>query len=169
MWQADGGRRRSPSYLETVIVRTVLVLTALLLVFGCATDSATSGGPEPDVTLIQMSRVAEGTQHDTGPISAQYAVEVKNTLASPLQLRRVSVQSIGGGAYTLPAYSQGFSETIEPGATKRVTFWAPAYVAMNTVAGANGPVTIRGTIEFESEGKKFQKIVVQNIAPTGGN
>lgn len=154
-------------------MRTVLLLTALLLVFGCATDNATdsgaSGGPEPDVAIIQVSRVAEGTQYDTGPVSAQYAVEVKNTLAAPVQLRRVSVQSIGGGSYTLPPHSQGFSETIEPGATKRVSFWAPAYVAVQTVAGANGPVTVRGTIEFESEGKKFQKIVVQNIAPAGGN
>jgi hypothetical protein len=40
---------------------------------------------------------------------------------------------------------------------------------MQTVAGTNGPVTVRGTLEFESEGKKFQKIVVQNIAPAGGN
>jgi hypothetical protein len=155
--------------LETVVMRTALLWTALLLVFGCATDGASSGGPEPEVAIIQVSRVAEGTQYDTGPISTQYAVEVKNTLAAPVQLRRVSVQSIGGGSYTLPAHSQGFDETIEPGATKRVTFWAPAYVAMQTVAGANGPVTVRGTIEFESEGKKFQKIVVQNIAPAGGN
>jgi hypothetical protein len=154
-------------------MRTALVLTALLLVFGCATDSATdsaaSGGPGPEVALVQLSRVAEGTQHDTGPISTQYAVEVKNTLAAPVQLRHVSVQSIGGGSYTLPAYSQGFNETIAPGATGRVTFWAPAYVAMNSVAGANGPVTIRGMIELESEGKKFQKVVIQNIAPAGGN
>ena len=154
-------------------MRSVLVLTALLLVAGCATDAATDGaspgGPEPDVAIIQLSRVAEGTQHDTGPISTQYAVEVKNTLAAPVQLRRVSVQSIGGGSYTLPPYSQGFNETIAPGTTKRVTFWAPAYVAVQTVAGANGPVTVRGTIEFESEGKKFQKIVVQNIAPAGGS
>ncbi|MGH9423389.1 MAG: hypothetical protein ACRD3J_25675 [Thermoanaerobaculia bacterium] len=154
-------------------MRTFLMLTALLLVFGCATDGAmddsASSGPGPEIALMQLSRVAEGTQYDTGPVSTQYAVDVKNTLAAPLQLRRVSVQSIGGGSYTLPPHSQGFNETIEPGATKRVTFWAPAYVAVQTVAGANGPVTVRGTIEFESEGKKSQKIVVQNIAPAGGN
>jgi len=150
-------------------MRTVLLLATLLLVFGCATGGGASAGPEPDVAIIQVSRVAEGTQYDTGPISTQYAVEVKNTLASALKLERVSVQSIGGGSYTLPPHSQGFNETIEPGTTKRVSFWAPAYVAIQTVAGANGPVTVRGTIEFESEGKKFQKIVVQNIAPAGGS
>jgi len=149
-------------------MRTILISTALLFVLGCATDSAPSG-PEPDAAIIQLSRVPEGTQYDTGPVSAHYAVEVKNTLAEPVTLRRVAVQSIGGGSYTLPAYSQGFNETIAPGETKRVSFWAPAYVAMQTVAGANGPVTLRGTLQFESGSRQFQKIVVQNIAPEGGN
>jgi hypothetical protein len=149
-------------------MRTVSMLTVMLLALGCATND-TPTGPEPDVALIQLSRVPEGTQYDTGPVSAHYAVEVKNTLTEPVQLRHVNVQSIGGGAYTLPSYSQGFNETIPPGETKRVSFWAPAYVAVQTVAGTNGPVTLRATLEFQAASRKFQKIVVQNIGPEGGN
>ena len=44
---------------------------------GCATNSA-APGPEPDINIYQLSRVAAGTEHDTGPVSAQFAVEVKN-------------------------------------------------------------------------------------------
>lgn len=149
-------------------MRTVSMLSVLLLALGCASSGAPTG-PEPDVTLIQLSRAAEGTQYDTGPVTVHYAVEVKNTMAEPLQLRRVTVLSIGGGSYTLPSHSQGFNETISPGETKSVAFWAPAYVAMQTVAGANGPVTLRGTLEFEAGPRKFQKVVVQNIEPAGGN
>jgi len=149
-------------------MRTLSMLAVFLLALGCASGGAPPG-PEPDVTLIQLSRVAEGTQYDTGPVTVQYAVEVKNTLTEPLQLRRVTVQSIGGGSYTLPSHSQAFNETIGPGETKRVAFWAPGYVAMQTVAGANGPVTLRGMLEFEAGSKKFQKVVVENLAPAGGN
>jgi hypothetical protein len=149
-------------------MRTVLISTALLLVLGCATSDAPSG-PEPEAAIVQLSRAPEGTQYDTGPLSMHYAVEVKNTLAEAVTLRRVGLQSIGGGSYTLPAYSQGFNEIIPPGETKRVSFWAPAFVATQTVAGANGPVTLRGTLEFEAGPRKFQKIVVQNIGPEGGN
>lgn len=149
-------------------MRAVSMLSVLLLALGCASGGAPSG-PEPDVTLIQLSRVAEGTQYDTGPVTVHYAVEVKNTLAEPVQLRRVTMLSIGGGSYTLPSYSQGFNETIGPGETRSVAFWAPARVAIPTVAGANGPVTLRGTLEFEAGPKKFQKVVVQNIGPAGGN
>lgn len=147
-------------------MRTVLSLTALLLVLGCATNSG-APGPEPDVNLYQISRVAPGMEHDTGTVSAQFAVEVKNTLTLPLSLRRVAVQSIGGGAYTLPAYSQAFNETIAPGETKRVAFWAPAYVSIDTVGGANGPVTLRASLDFEAGGKKFQKVEVQNVGTLG--
>jgi hypothetical protein len=146
-------------------MRTALTLTALFLA-ACATNSA-APGPEPDVNIYQISRVAAGTEHDTGPVSAHFAVEVKNKLAEPLTLRRVAVQSIGGGSFTLPSYSQAFNETIAPGETKRVSFWAPAVVEMNTVAGANGPVTLRATLELEAGGKKFQKVEVQNVGTMG--
>jgi len=147
-------------------MRTAVTLTALLLLAACATDSA-APGPEPDINIYQISRVAVGTEHDTGPVSAQFAVEVKNKLAEPLSLRRVAVQSVGGGAYTLRPYSQAFNETIAPGETKRVSFWAPAFVDMNTVGGANGPVTLRASLEFEAGGKKFQKVEVQNVGTMG--
>jgi len=147
-------------------MRTALTLTALFILAACATNSA-APGPEPDINIYQVSRVAVGTEHDTGPVSAQFAVEVKNKLTEPLNLRRVAVQSIGGGAYTLPSYSQAFNETIAPGETKRVSFWAPAFVSMNTVAGANGPVTLRASLEFEAGGKKFQKVEVQNVGTMG--
>jgi hypothetical protein len=152
--------------LEKTIMRTILLLPALLILAACATNSG-APGLEPDINIYQVSRVAVGTEHDTGPVSAQFAVEVKNKLAEPLSLRRVAVQSIGGGAYTLPSYSQAFNETIAPGETKRVAFWAPAFVAVNTVAGANGPVTLRAALDFEAGGKKFQKVEVQNVGTMG--
>ena len=146
-------------------MRTALTLTALLLA-ACAMSSA-APGPEPDINIYQISRVAAGTEHDTGPVSAKFAVEVKNKLTEPLTLRRVAVQSIGGGAYTLPSYSQAFNETIAPGETKRVAFWAPATIAVDTIGGANGPVTLRAALDFEAGGKKFQKVEVQNVGTMG--
>ena len=37
------------------------------------------------------------------------------------------------------------------------------------VSGSNGPVTIRAMLELDAAGKKFQKVVVQNINLAGGN
>jgi hypothetical protein len=147
------------------------MMTALLLTIGCATSddsiSATSSPAspnDPEVTLVQLSHVAAGTEYDAGPVSAHFRVDVRNPAETPIHLDRVSVQSIGGGAYDLPAYSQGFDVTIAPKESRSVDFWARANVANPTVSGANGPVTIRATIEFNASGAKFQKIVMQNIS-----
>ena len=149
-------------------MRNLLTITALLLIFGCAT-SDTPSSTEPELALVQLSRVAEGTQYDTGPVSVHFGVEVRNPTGAPIHLDRVSVQSIGGGAYDLPTHSQAFDVTIAPKETRAVDFWAPARVTNPAVSGANGPVTLRGTLEFDAGGKKFQKVVVQNISSPGGS
>ena len=166
-----GGGNASRWLLETMM-KNILMMSAFLFAFGCATsDDATTAAAssEPEVTLAQLSRVAEGTQYDSGPVSVHYGVEVRNPTETPMHLDRVSVQSIGGGAYDLRPYSQAFDVMIEAKATRTIDFWAPAYVANPTVSGANGPVTIRATLELDSAGKKFQKIVMQNIASLTGN
>ena len=156
-------------------MRNLLMMTALLLAVGCATsDDATSANEsknpnEPEVTLVELSHVAAGTEYDAGPVSAHFGVEVRNPGAAPIHLDRVSVLSIGGGAFDLPAYSQAFDVTIEPKGTKSVDFWARAYVANPTVSGANGPITVRATLEFDAAGAKFQKIVIQNISSATGH
>jgi hypothetical protein len=154
-------------FLET-IMRNLLMMTALLFAVSCASSDATSA-IEPEVSLVQLSRVTEGMRSDTGPVSVHYGVEVRNPTDAPIHLDRVSVQSIGGGAYDLPAHSQAFDVTIASKETKSVDFWAPAFVANPAASGANGPVTIRATLELDAAGKKFQKISMQNVAPAGGN
>jgi hypothetical protein len=149
-------------------MRNVLMMTAMLFVAGCATDDATSA-IEPEITITQLSRVAEGTQYDTGPVSAHFAVEVRNPTTEPFHLDRVDVQSLGGGAYDLPPHSQAFDITIAPKESRSIDFWAPANVSNPTVSGANGPLTIRAMLQFDAAGKKFQKVVVQNISAVGGN
>jgi hypothetical protein len=131
--------------------------------------SSPASANEPEVTLVQLSHVAAGTEYDAGPVSVHFRVDVRNPADAPIHLARVSVQSIGGGAYDLPAYSQGFDKTITSKGTESVEFWAPAYVSNPAVSGANGPVTLRATLEFDAAGAKFQKIVMQNISSATGH
>ena len=150
------------------VMRNILLISALLFAASCATDDYMSS-TEPEISIAQLSRAAEGTQYDTGPLSAHFAVEVRNPTSESLHLDRVDVQSMGGGAYDLRPHSQAFDVTIAPKESRSVEFWAPAYVSMPTVAGANGPVTIRATLAFDAAGKKFQKVVIQNISSIAGN
>src|SRR5258707_3452035 len=97
-----GGGNAPRIFLET-IMRNLLMMTALLLfAAGCASSDATSS-IEPEITLVQLSRVAEGMMSDTGPVSVHYGVELRNPTQAPIHLDLVSVISIALGAYDLHA------------------------------------------------------------------
>ena len=48
-----------------------------------------------------------------------------------------------------------------------VEFWAPASIDDPTILGANGPVTIRLTLYYETAAGTFQSIVVQQVQAGG--
>ena len=88
--------------------------------------------PVPSRTSTSISFPASPSEreHDTGPVSAHFAVEVKNKLAEPLSCAAWRCSRSAAARTRCRPYSQGFNETIAPEETKRVSFWAPAFVAM---------------------------------------
>jgi hypothetical protein len=148
------------------MMRRLLVLTMVVLA-GCATQSAGPAGEDPEMTIYQLSNVASVARNDQGPLSVQFALEVRNRGKEPLHLARVTVQSIGYGAYELPSHSQGFDDLIPAGQSSTVKFWASGYTNPSVV-GANGPVTLRVSAEFGPDGNHYQRTVVQTVNANGG-
>jgi hypothetical protein len=97
----------------------------------------------------------------------QYRVDVENRTKTPITIRRIDVVSIGSGAYTLRSTSVPFSEQLNPGETRPVQFWAPATIDDPTILGANGPVTIRLTLYYDTPAGMQQTIVVQQVQAGG--
>jgi hypothetical protein len=154
-------------------------LSALLLTLVVAACASTSndggtmtdaGGTGPQVTVTQISNVASAARHQTGPVPVQYRINVVNRGAAPITLTRVAIQSLGEGAYNV-SQSSSFDARIEPAESRDVEMWAPANVAQSTILGANGPVTIRATLQFNAESGKFQTVVTQQVSgmQAGGN
>jgi hypothetical protein len=141
-------------------------LIAVLLA-GCATQAPAPGGAEPEITIYQLSNVASVARNDQGPLSVQYALEVRNPGKDPLHLSRATVQSIGYGAYELPSHSQAFDVAIPAGKSTTVKFWANGFTNPSVV-GANGPVTLRVAAEFGPDGNHYQRTVVQTVNANGG-
>lgn len=100
----------------------------------------------------------------TGGVSVQYRVTIHNTRSETIKVRRVDMQSVGMGAYTLPSFSRAFDDTLGPNETKSVDVWGAANIDDVTIVGANGPVTIRTIVRFEdATGRSFQSVVVQQV------
>ena len=103
----------------------------------------------------------------TGGISVQYRVEIENRAKTPITVKRIDVVSLGSGAYNLRSTSVPFNEQLNPGETRPVQFWAPASIDDPTIMGANGPVTIRITLYYDTPAGTFQTIVVQQVQGGG--
>lgn len=155
--------------------KTAAALAFLLLTSACASMKSDSGlGParsadvvEPAVQIVQLSRMPGAARHITGGIPIQYGVRITNRASHPILLTRVTVVSMGEGAYNLAQSSHPFKIWIQPAGYGDVQFWAPASIDSATISGANGPVTVRATLTFDSSIGQFEKIVVQQVNEFG--
>jgi len=147
-----------------------LVVVAVLLVGGCASMKSDSGLgratvnlTRPDVVLSQISNVPAAARHVEGGLPIQYRLRIGNRAAEAITLKRVTVQSVGSGAYDVPATSRSFTKLVPPDQAEMVDFWVPANISNSTIMGANGPVTIRATLQFDSPVGQFQEVVIQQV------
>ncbi|HKR66280.1 MAG TPA: hypothetical protein VJZ00_21305 [Thermoanaerobaculia bacterium] len=140
-----------------------VVAVSFLFLAACAHHGAKAPVTLPEVTVVQTSGVSIAARDVTGPIPVRYAVRVRNQADQPITLKRIQAQSIGAGAYTLPSTSRPFNAVIEPAGQQDVQFWASAVVEYNTITGANGPVTLRLILNFDSPLGSFQDVVVQEV------
>ena len=149
----------------------VMAAAVLSLAVSCSSTGNTSAGKadspkinvtKPEIEIVQISSVPAAARHVTGGVPIQYAMRVGNRAAETLTLKSVSLVSVGSGAYNVSA-SSSFKQNILPDQEQTVKFWVPAQITNPTIMGANGPVTIRATVYFETPRGSFQEIIVQQV------
>ena len=146
----------------------IFISVLVVFLFACAT-TAKAPVASPEVRIAQTSGVPSVARGITGSFPVRYAVRIANTAKETITLQRITVQSLGAGAYELPATSRPFDQTIAPESHADVELWASAFVADPTILGANGPVTLRLTLHFESPKGEFDQVVVRQVnAASGG-
>ncbi|HMC21587.1 MAG TPA: hypothetical protein VKL19_07055 [Thermoanaerobaculia bacterium] len=152
------------------MMRSITVAFTLLLI-GCASaapDSNKAPSSEPEILITQLSNVAEAARHISGGISVQYRVDITNRAKEPITIKRIDVISLGAGAYTLRPTSTPFNARLNPGESQALQFWASAFIDDPTILGANGPVTLRVTVYYDTPAGSTQSIVVQQVHASGG-
>jgi len=157
---------RTPKCLRPFAPLRVTMLALGLLLTACssaAPDSKQAPRSEPEIKISQLSNISEAARHITGAISVQYRVDIANHASEPITVKRIDVQSIGIGAYTLQPASRPFDVALKAGELKSVELWAPAVIEDPTIVGANGPVTLRVTVHYDTAAGPTQSVVVQQV------
>ena len=148
----------------------LVAVVVLFLTVSCSSMSSDSGlgrakvdVVSPDIDIAQTSTVPMVARHVQGGIPIHYAMRVSNRAAETITLKSVTVQSLGTGAYDVEPTSRPFTTKIQPDQYQVVQFWVPANVSTMTVMGANGPVTLRATLQFDSPVGQFQEVVIRQV------
>jgi hypothetical protein len=90
-------------------------------------------------------------------------MRVENRALEPITLKQVTVQSVSEGAYYVAPTSKPYDLAINAQQRQEVEFWVSARPA-GSIVGANGPVTLRVTCNFETAaGTPFQHIAMQRV------
>ena len=118
---------------------------------------------EPEIVIEQISSVAPAARGISGGISVHYRLHVRNAANEPVTLKRVDLSSVGYGSYDIGPLSRPFDVTIAPGRESSVEFWAPAQISDPSITGANGPVTLRAIMLFDSPAGQLQTMVTQQV------
>ena len=146
--------------------KAIAASVVLVVVAGCSSGSGANASrsnvANPEILLVQTSGVPIAARHSDGNLSIHYAMRVENRDDETIKLRMVTVQSITDGAYSVEPTSRPFDVAIEPQQKEQVEFWAVARPS-GTLIGANGPVTMRVTCQFDTPTGKFQHIVMQHV------
>lgn len=143
----------------------LVLALSLAVLSGCATgkrDNRVAGIIQPDLVIRQIGGVPIAARNEQGPISVNLEVDVINRSAEPITLQRLTLETVGLGAYNMATTSRPFDQTIAPGHVETVKLQLTGQ-AQGTIQGANGTVTMRGIGYFDTEFGKFQKVFLQQL------
>jgi len=129
--------------------RSLALLTLLAFAIGCASSNtaqrpANISRPEINAELANEVFFAGGSS-----APATIDVTVKNTATEPITVRRIEVDSPDMTEWGIMRQSRSYSDVIEPGATKSLTFFGTARAITSS---RSEPLTFRTTVEFETAG-----------------
>jgi len=153
---------RTLSHSDRVNKYYAIAATLLFLACRTADDAMPESLIPPELQIRQVGAQPFAARHITGPIPVNFEIAIANRSAETLTLQRIELQSMGMGAYTVQSTAKPFDRKIVSNAIERVELWAPAQMEQ-TITGANGPVTLRVTVYFNSDLGKFRRIYVQQV------
>ena len=152
-------------------MKRLALLALSLTVLACSSSSPEAQkakATQPNVDFVQMVGPAD-LGYPPGQFDVQYGVRVQNPSAQPITLRRIAVETVGGGGpYLLRRDTYYFKDVIDAQNQKDLSFWAHA-IATGRADSADSQafVTIRAIAYFDTPTGMVRKVVMKNFGQMG--
>jgi LEA14-like dessication related protein len=151
-------------------MRTAIALSALLVVGACTSTNQVSQNvahiPQPEITIIGRTDLTN-VPTVASSIEAHFEFRIQNQADVPITLRRIDLDSLGGGGIGIQSRIRQFNTVIAPHSVQSADFMTTAYINDPNNFSAHSPVQIRGVVLFDSPQGSLQKIVQQQVRPEG--
>jgi hypothetical protein len=126
--------------------------------------------PPPDFEIRQIVGPRE-LNYEEGNIEVKFRLDIGDRADVPITLSRLEIVTVNpeGGAYTLEPRHRAyyFHKVINPHESAAVEFWAKA-VGYGRGSRENEPVTVRGTLYFETPNGYYDQVFVKEIGQYAG-
>jgi hypothetical protein len=153
-------------------MRTLAALFVLLITAACTSGTQLSQNaahiPQPDITIIGRTDLTNVPTVASG-ITAHFEFRIVNQADVPITLRRIDLDSLGGGSIGIQARNRPFNLVIQPHAAQSADFVTTAYVNDPNSFSGRSPVQIRAVALFDSPEGSLQKVVQQQVRPEGSD
>jgi hypothetical protein len=137
-----------------------------------ATPKQKANIPEPDFEIRQMVGPAE-LNYPEGNFEVKYRLDIGNRADVSIKLTRIEIVTVfgQGGAYALDSARRvyTFNKTIDPHQVGLIEFWAKAIGYGAGGRRQNEPVTVRGTLYYETPSGYIRQVFVKQIGQYGGD
>jgi LEA14-like dessication related protein len=153
-------------------MRKLITLSALLIAAACTSGNQLSQNvahiPSPDITILGRTDLTNVPTVASG-VEAHFELRILNQADVPITLRRVDLESLGGGDIAIQSRNRQYKTVIEPHTTQSVDVMTTAYINDPNGFASRSPVQIRMTVLFDSSQGSLQKVVQQQVRPEGSD
>jgi hypothetical protein len=150
-------------------MRTV-IFSAVLLAAACTSGNQLSQNvahiPQPEITIIGRTDMTNVPTVASG-IEAHFEFRIVNQADVPITLRRIDLDTLGGGGINVQARNRPFNIVIAPHTVQSADFMTTAFINDPNSFSGRSPVQIRAVVLFDSPQGSLQKVVQQQVRPEG--
>jgi LEA14-like dessication related protein len=153
-------------------MRTAFAVSVLVIAAACTTGNQVSQTaahiPKPDITIIGRTDLTN-VPTVASAIEAHFELRILNQADIPITLRRVDLESLGGGGIGIQSKNRQYDVVIQPHSAQSVDVMTTAVINDPNGFSGRSPVQIRMTALFDSPQGALQRVVQQQVRPEGSD
>jgi hypothetical protein len=157
---------------EIEVMRTVVAFSVLFIAAACTSGNQLSQNvahiPQPEITIIGRTDMTNIPTVAAG-IQAHFEFRIVNQAEIPITLRRIDLDSLGGGSIGIQARNRQFNTVIAPHSVQSVDFLTTAFINDPNSFTGRSPVQVRAVAVFDSSDGSLQKVVQQQVRLDGSD